>query len=310
MDEIRRALRPYDATPINDHEVATWVAALSGAQMQANDAHQQLSEPSLGGFDTELDSGTIGRASMGESMHMPAQPSLGYGEFSSARHGMDTSYVSALKRAGASQPPRQNVISRHSSERQPGVISPRSSAPSFGGGSKKSSGSTAASSSHNEASQATELPQFRLRHVPYVSQGSERMGCWYACARMVGHSVEAGPRLGLPELYNPRSGHDGLRDLTHVEQFILNEGLTKVDLPDSQQFSHEELGELLYRHGPIIFGWQTPQGIWHMSVLTGVDKNTSRVVFHDPQKGPDLTMPLDYFNQRLAWQVPHAMLYR
>ncbi|KPC05846.1 Type III effector avrRpt2 [Pseudomonas syringae pv. maculicola] len=27
-------------------------------------------------------------------------------------------------------------------------------------------------------------------------------------------------------------------------------------------------------------------------------------------QGPDLAMPLDYFNQRLAWQVPHAMLYR
>ncbi|WP_322885009.1 papain-like cysteine protease family protein [Sinorhizobium medicae] len=267
MDETGRALRPYDASPENDHEVATWVARLSGGQMQANDAHQQLSEPSLGGFDTDLDSGTIGRASLGESMHMPAQPSLGYGEFSSA--------------------------------------------PPFGGWfSKKSSGSKAASSSHNEASEANELPQFRLYHVPYISQGSERRGCWYACARMVAYSVETGPRLGLPELYNPQSGHDGLQDLTHAEQFILNEGLSKVDLPDSQEFSHEELGELLYRHGPIIFGWQTPQGIWHMSVLTGVDKHTGSVVFHDPQKGPDLTMPLDYFNQRLAWQVPHAMLYR
>lgn len=167
--------------------------------MQASDAHQQLSEPSLGGFDTDLDSGTIGRASMGESMHMPAQPSIGYGEFSRARHGMDTSYVSALKRlgacltpeSGASQPPRLNVISRHSSAGQPGVVSPRSSAPSFGGWfSKKSSDSKAASSSHNEASEANELPQFRLYHVPYISQGSERMGCWYACAKMVAYSVE------------------------------------------------------------------------------------------------------------------------
>ncbi|QGU20994.1 papain-like cysteine protease family protein [Mesorhizobium jarvisii] len=275
--------------------------------MQANDAHQQLSEPSLGGFDTDLDSDTIGRASMGESMHMPAQPSLGDGEPSSA---------CLTPEAGVSQPPRLNVISRHSSAGQPGVISPRSSAPSFGGcfGSKAASSShneaKAASSSHNEASEATELPQFRVYHVPYISQGSERMGCWYACARMLASSVEAGPRLGLPELYSPQSGHDGLQDPTHVEQFIVNEGLSKVDLPDSQEFSHEQLGDLLYRHGPIIFGWRTPEGNSHMSVLTGVDKHTGRVVFHDPQKGPDLTMPLDYFNQRLAWQVPYAMLYR
>ncbi|MGC0079796.1 papain-like cysteine protease family protein [Ralstonia pseudosolanacearum] len=47
-----------------------------------------------------------------------------------------------------------------------------------------------------------------------------------------------------------------------------------------------------------------------MSVLTGVDHHTGHVIFHDPQQGPDLTMPLSYFNQRLAWQVPHAMLHR
>ncbi|WP_080378320.1 MULTISPECIES: papain-like cysteine protease family protein [Pseudomonas syringae group] len=151
---------------------------------------------------------------------------------------------------------------------------------------------------------------FRLTHVPYVSQGNERMGCWYACARMVGHSVEAGPRLGLPELYDQRSGHSGLQDFSDVERFIQNEGLTKVDLPASEHFSHEELGELLYKHGPIIFGWKTPNNSWHMSVLTGVDSHTSSVIFHDPRQGPDITMPLSYFNQRLAWQVPHAMLYR
>lgn len=227
--------------------------------------------------------------------------------------------LSALKRprmclatvSRASQSPRGALISRHSLAGEPVVISPSSSTPSFGGWfSKKSLGSKASSSSHNEASESNELPQFRLHHVPYVSQGNERMGCWYACARMVGHSVEAGPRLGLPELYNPQSGHDGLQDLAHAEQFILNEGLSKVDLPDSQEFSHEELGALLYRHGPIIFGWQTPRGNWHMSVLTGVDKHTGRVVFHDPQQGPDVTMPLSYFNQHLAWQVPHALLYR
>ncbi|WP_426400916.1 papain-like cysteine protease family protein (plasmid) [Ralstonia sp. R-29] len=151
---------------------------------------------------------------------------------------------------------------------------------------------------------------FRLRHVPYVAQGSDRTGCWYACARMLGHSGESGPRLGLPELFNPGHGHDHLQHLHDVERFIANEGLSKVDLPSSREFTHDQLGALLYRHGPIMFGWQTPQGYWHMSVLTGVDHHTGHVVFHDPQQGPDLTMPLSYFNQRLAWQVPHAMLHR
>ncbi|WP_081021999.1 papain-like cysteine protease family protein [Pseudomonas coronafaciens] len=188
--------------------------------------------------------------------------------------------------------------------------------PAFGGFFKKKSsrhesGSSSSNAEYsNVGSTPSERPMFRLRHVPYVSQGNERMGCWYACARMVGHSVESGPRLGLPELYSPRSGHAGLQEFADVENFIQNEGLSKVDLPASREFSNEQLGELLYRHGPIIFGWQTPNHSWHMSVLTGVDPHTSSVIFHDPRQGPDMTMPLSYFNQRLAWQVPHAMLYR
>ncbi|WP_311044654.1 MULTISPECIES: papain-like cysteine protease family protein [Pseudomonas syringae group] len=188
--------------------------------------------------------------------------------------------------------------------------------PAFGGWFKKKSskhetgGSSANADSSSVASDSTEKPLFRLTHVPYVSQGNERMGCWYACARMVGHSVEAGPRLGLPELYEGREGPAGLQDFSDVERFIHNEGLTRVDLPDNERFTHEELGALLYKHGPIIFGWKTPNDSWHMSVLTGVDKETSSITFHDPRQGPDLAMPLDYFNQRLAWQVPHAMLYR
>ncbi|MET2472083.1 papain-like cysteine protease family protein, partial [Ralstonia sp. SM1872_UCD532_TZ19] len=86
---------------------------------------------------------------------------------------------------------------------------------------------------------------FRLRHVPYVAQGSERTGCWYACARMLGHSVEAGPRLGVPELFNPESGHSHLQHLHDVERFIANEGLSKVSLPSSREFTHEQLGALL-----------------------------------------------------------------
>ncbi|MCF5747987.1 papain-like cysteine protease family protein [Pseudomonas tremae] len=188
--------------------------------------------------------------------------------------------------------------------------------PAFGGFFKKKSSrhESGSSSSHversNVNSEPAECPSFHLEHVPFVPQGNERMGCWYACARMVGHSVEAGPRLGLPELYSPRSGHGQLQDFSDVEQFIQNEGLSRVDLPANREFSHEELGELLYRHGPIIFGWQTPSNSWHMSVLTGVDPASSKIIFHDPRHGPNFMMPISEFNQRLAWQVPHAMLYR
>jgi hypothetical protein len=127
---------------------------------------------------------------------------------------------------------------------------------------------------------------------------------------MIGYSAEAGPRLGLPKRYSSDAGHNALEDLADIEQFIGNEGLSKVTLPDSQEFSLEELGTLLEQHGPILFGWHPDQDSWHMSVLIGVNKKTGSVVFHDPQKGPDRVMPLSHFNQRLVWEVPYAMMHR
>ncbi|MBI6732029.1 cysteine protease avirulence protein AvrRpt2 [Pseudomonas amygdali] len=191
--------------------------------------------------------------------------------------------------------------------------------PAFGGFFKKKSSrheshESGSSSSNveysNVSSTAPDCSAFHLGHVPFVSQGNERNGCWYACARMVGHSVESGPRLGLPELYDPRYGHNTIGDFDDMDRFIQNEGLNKVDLPANNSFSPEQLLALLYRHGPIIFGWQTPSNDWHMSVITGVAPDTSEVIFHDPRQGPNLAMPLSDFNERLAWQVPHAMLYR
>ncbi|WP_201297060.1 MULTISPECIES: papain-like cysteine protease family protein [Halomonadaceae] len=148
---------------------------------------------------------------------------------------------------------------------------------------------------------------FRLHHVPYVSQENEAMGCWYACVRMLGHSISSGPRLGLPDLYGP-SGPNGL-ERREIPRLMENENLAAVNLPDSKEFSLKELGDILYRHGPVIFGWNTPGNSRHMSVLTGLDKPNDRIIFHDPKRGPDLTMPLDYFNERLAWDTPFAMLY-
>ncbi|WP_442783728.1 papain-like cysteine protease family protein [Collimonas fungivorans] len=207
------------------------------------------------------------------------------------------------------QPPRLNVISRHGSAAERGAPA-FSGTPSFGGGGQKSSSSKASSSSRYAALMQSKPPLFLLRNVPYVSQGSEQMGCWYACARMIGHSAEAGPRLGLPQRYSSDAGHQALKEPADIEQFISNEGLSRVNLPDSQAFSLEELVSLLEQHGPILFAWHPNQNSGHMSVLIGVDKKTSSVVYHDPQKGPDRGMPLSHFNQHLAWEVPYAMMHR
>nr|ABC70472.1 AvrRpt2Ea [Erwinia amylovora] len=203
------------------------------------------------------------------------------------------------------QPRQSEKVSRDGDVIKPWSQLP-AAAPSFGGcfgKSKKSRGYDSGSSSGSRSNAG-----FRLNHVPYVSQQNERMGCWYACTRMLGHSISSGPRLGLPELYDS-SGPQGLQQREDVLRLMRNENLAEVSLPESRQFSANELGNLLSRHGPIMFGWQTPAGSWHMSVLTGIDKPNDAIIFHDPQRGPDLTMPLDSFNQRLAWRVPHAMLY-
>lgn len=173
------------------------------------------------------------------------------------------------------------------------------------GGWGKSKGKAKAAESGGSSSSSN--PGFCLHHVPYVSQGKERNGCWYACARMLGHSIQSGPRLGLPQSFQPEPVAIG--DRADMLELMRNEGLGEIPLPRAQKFSLDQLGNLLCRHGPIMFGWQVPSGIWHMSVLTGTDNINDRVIFHDPQKGPGMTMPLSYFNNNLAWSEPHAMLY-
>ncbi|WP_152643456.1 hypothetical protein [Paracidovorax citrulli] len=98
--------------------------------------------------------------------------------------------------------------------------------PAFGGFFKKKS--TGQSSSSGRGEESSTLPMFRLRHVPYVSQEDDRTGCWYACCRMLGYSVASGPRLGLPELFDPNHGHSHLQSFEHVERLLANEGLERV----------------------------------------------------------------------------------
>jgi hypothetical protein len=174
------------------------------------------------------------------------------------------------------------------------------------------------------------MPQIMLK-VPYVTQlgfgdpsnlKDDPSGCWYAMACMIASFFEQGPRLGLPELYqygygvdsNGRStfGHRALHPGTSQEaQFMQNEELERVPVPESRKWNVENLAMLLRKYGPIGFyriktlGGKT---YGHASVLIGVDGRT--VMFHDPENGPRSTFSLLEFNETLWWEIPNVMVRR
>ena len=167
--------------------------------------------------------------------------------------------------------------------------------------------------------------------VPFVTQlgfgnpanlKNDHSGCWYAMACMIGGFFEAGPRLGVPHLY--QAGYGSLADgtATHGHRvlnpgtadealFLSNEDLDRVSPPAGNRWGAEALAMLLRRHGPIGFYWIKTAGgatYGHASVLIGIDAGT--VVYHDPENGPRSTMPLAEFNRLLYWDCPTVMLRR
>lgn len=186
----------------------------------------------------------------------------------------------------------------------------------YGGcaGSKSFRSEAADDVEHDVAVSSHPSTGYRVPNVPYVSQEGDPAGCWYACARMLGHHAEAGPRLGVPQRFDSRTGElRGIR-AQDMELFIRNENLMTVGLPHSHEFEADDLEALLRRRGPIMFGWKSAsgEGARHMSVITGIDRESNTVFFHDPspRRGPDQEMSLDKFNRRLAWDMPNAMLQR
>ena len=78
--------------------------------------------------------------------------------------------------------------------------------------------------------------------VPFVSQlgfgdpdkpMNDKTGCWYASACMVAYFFEAGPRLGVPEKYDPAKGHTAMKN-EEYPTLMVNEHLVAVTLPESK----------------------------------------------------------------------------
>ena len=156
-------------------------------------------------------------------------------------------------------------------------------------------------------------------------------GCWYASVNMVGWYFEAGPRLGVPELYSGNlpaevrarlgfQGHfaTGSADARAIMTAYHGGQSEHVLLAEREQleavsncaranynFGGLQVDQLLRRYGPMFFYWRkTVRGrtYGHASVLIGIGKRETEVIYHDPENLPNSRMTLDQFNQvRQRW---------
>ncbi|MET0308240.1 MAG: papain-like cysteine protease family protein [Sphingomonas sp.] len=140
-------------------------------------------------------------------------------------------------------------------------------------------------------------------------------GCWYASACMIGYYFEVGPRLGVPEKYDPVKQRHSIMMNEDYPKLMANEGLALVPLPTGKQWGGDQLADLLRDYGPLSFGWmktskRSGKTYGHRSVLIGYDDTTSEVIFHDPELLPNSRLPLATFNKVFRWVNPYGMLRR
>lgn len=160
-------------------------------------------------------------------------------------------------------------------------------------------------------------------HVPGATPRNDPTGCWYASACMVAYYFEAGPRLGVPELYKRSLGGTQLGHYAtgsaeanqlsphHHDLLAQRERLEPVaHCAEAHAYTLAELEELLRTRGPIFFYWMKQHGTsqyGHASVIFGTD--ASNVLYHDPENAPNVSMSLARFNSvRQRWK--YALMQR
>lgn len=147
-------------------------------------------------------------------------------------------------------------------------------------------------------------------HVAGADLRDDPFGCWYASACMVAYYFQAGPRLGVPELFKLDlgggvQGHHATGSepayhlcVRHHDLLARREHLEPVaNCSTAHNYTHDELESLLRTRGPIFFYWMKNHGgsqYGHASVIIGADR--SDVIYHDPQKAPKSKMSIEHFN--------------
>jgi papain like cysteine protease AvrRpt2 len=167
--------------------------------------------------------------------------------------------------------------------------------------------------------------------VPFISQldfGNpaqpyrDYTGCWYATACMIAYHFEAGPRYGMPRLYNKTSteiGADGQQYANRYHSTVSaadlaelgkNEGLEFVPEPPGLQWTPGRIDAQLREFGPLLFGWNKTHGFntyGHVSCICGVKSGPDRIIYHDPEKAPNSE---GIFTELNARYIPHTMMRR
>lgn len=116
--------------------------------------------------------------------------------------------------------------------------------------------------------------------VPLVAQ-REGFSCWYASACMVAYHFEAGPRLGLPDVY---AANRVLKFDSEIVDFARNEGLERLGSAN-HDFTPTTLIQNLSYWGPIFAGC-TWKGYGHAVVITGCSsegEGGGTVYYNDPE---------------------------
>lgn len=170
-------------------------------------------------------------------------------------------------------------------------------------------------------------------NVPYVSQvnigghiegeegRTERMGCWYAAACMLGYFRENGPRLGMPSQYLTSNGLPRLIGGTlqpaamgkNTPELAANEGWKQLPLPQDKAWTCEQLITILQKCGPCYMRTKSSPTVGHILVLVGADSDAKTVTVHDPARGPNRTFPIDDLNRIFKWdgeRARYSMMYK
>ncbi|WP_165354553.1 papain-like cysteine protease family protein [Tropicimonas sp. IMCC6043] len=140
------------------------------------------------------------------------------------------------------------------------------------------------------------MSEIRL-NVPLLAQ-SRTMSCWYAAVCMVNYYWEAGPRLGLPRVFEANSG---ISPAQHRE-LARNENLAQLNSA-SHEFTASSLIATVRQYGPI---WADGDwyGVAHIIVVTGASTEGDgggTVFLNDPDGGVAREGTIEWFN-RERWR--------
>lgn len=159
-------------------------------------------------------------------------------------------------------------------------------------------------------------------NVPFVTQlgfgdptdpQNDSTGCWYSSSCMVAYYFEAGPRLGMPEKYDPAKRRHAAIKVTEYPKLIVNEHLAIVPLPTDNKWTVDAIADLLRRYGPLSFSrFVTSKGkrYGHRSVIIGCEEKPEQIIFHDPENRPNSRVAIETFNDNFRWDNPYSMLRR